>query len=171
MRKRHLWWILFVILASSCRWSPNWSLETHEQQVSSGDGVYAFDSTTILQSLAQGKKNLFTPQSATQEPSKSDLPPVQWSQTDFYRVAQAFHELVWQESMEGWKLRDIFFRLKCEYAPSGPQFVNFAIFKTTRTRQVDSRLERNYLYSAHRGHCKHNSRPLRVEASKLVRYG
>ncbi len=143
MRKRHFGWILLVMLASSCRWSPDWSLETHEQQISEGNGVYAFDSQMILQSLAQGKTNVFTLQSATPESPRADLPLVQWGQADFYRVAQAFHEFVWQEPMESWKLKGIFFRLRCEYAPLGPQFVSFTIFKTTRIRQVDSRLERN----------------------------
>ena len=143
MRKKCIWALLAVLLVSLACESQDLSLEIKEQQISRGNGVYAFNSQTILQSLAQGKMNVFALQSATPESSQADSPPVRWSQTDFFRVAQAFHESVWQEPMKSWKLNDIFFRLRCEYAPLGPQFVSFKMFKTARIREANSRLERN----------------------------
>jgi hypothetical protein len=144
MWERRIWWVLFVVLMiNGCSWSQDWSLETHEQEISGGEGDYTFDAQTILQSLARGKANVFTLQPAVQEPPKASLPPVQWSQADFYRIAQAFHESVWQEPIESWKLKLLLFKLGCEHAPLGPQFVSFKLFRTTLTRQVSSRLERN----------------------------
>lgn len=144
MRKRRIWWLLLVVFViNGCSWSQNWSLETHEQQLSAGKGIYAFDPQTILQSLARGEVNTFTLRSATQAPPSAELPAVQWSQADFYRITQAFHESVWKEPIESWKLNLLLFKLDCVYAPLGPQFVGFKLFRTTLKGQVSSRLERN----------------------------
>jgi hypothetical protein len=143
MRKQYIWALLVVLLASSACDAQDFSLEIKEQQISGGNGVYAFDSQTVLQSMAQGKMNVFTLQSATPESPQPDLPPVRWSQSDFYRIAQALHESIWREPIEGWKLNQILFRVKCVDAPLGPQFVGFKMFKTARIREANSRLERN----------------------------
>jgi len=143
MQKRYVWWaVLIVVIASLACEAQDFSPEIKEEQISSGEGVYTFDSQTILQSLAQSETSVFTLQLSTPESPRTGLPPVQWSQVDFYRIAQAFHEFAWQEPIESWKLNELFFKLDCEHAPLGPQFMSLDLFKSVHVRQTNSRLWR-----------------------------
>lgn len=136
------WSLLLTALVSLTWVLQDCSLETKEQGISRGRGYYAIEAQTILESLDRGEMDVFAPQLATPETTPADLLPVQWSQADYYRIAQTFHQFVWQDPMESWELYDLFFRLDCEYASLGPQYASFTLFKTVRVRERDSRLER-----------------------------
>lgn len=129
--------IILVATLFGCRF---FSME-NEEQVSSDEGAYAIDSQTILQSLTNGDTQVFTSLTATPDATpQTNLPPVHWSQANYFQIAQAFNEMKWKESLDSWKFNDIFFRLDCDFVSLGPQFASFKIFKTIHTREEDSRL-------------------------------
>jgi hypothetical protein len=118
-------------------------IDTHEAAMSEETGAYSFDAQTVRQSLVAGQGDIFTPlMDFTIAPQWTEAQPVQWRQADFYRVAQAVHQLAWQEPLEDWKIKQVFFRLRCAEAVDGPQFMSFDLFKIVRIRQANSRLER-----------------------------
>jgi hypothetical protein len=143
MLKRNTRWILFVMLVMSLACSAQ-IMQPKETSRSLGKDTYGIDVQTILQSLDRGDTEVFTPQVATQEVI-SEIPPVQWSQKDYFQVAQALHEFVWQEPLDNWRLNRVFFRLSCEDAAFGPQFMALDMFKAAQFDEMDSRIER-YLY-------------------------
>ena len=108
--------------------------------MSESEGYYTIDPDTILEDLAQGKNNVFTPQIATPEVSSltSDT-PVQWTQADYYRIAQALHEFVWSEPIEGWSLEKMLYKLDCSDVSSGPQLAHFKYFQIVHNREEESR--------------------------------
>jgi len=134
-----------VLLTAAC--VDPYVLETKESYLSGEEGSYGFDSQTVLHALAQGNTNIFTPEATTTGLPQPDVPPVQWSQADFYRVAEAFHEFMWQDPMERWHLHRLAFTVECEDAPFGPQSVSLTLFRTLRIRQdrANTRFER-YIY-------------------------
>ncbi|MFL7791835.1 MAG: hypothetical protein AB8I69_06820 [Anaerolineae bacterium] len=140
--RKDIRWILFAVLTGGlgcglygCGEYPGETSLYYKEE------YYAIDAQTLLPALEQGDTNLFALQAATPEPTQRDLPPVQWSQADYYRVAQAFHEFVWQESMDGWELSKMSFRTNCADLSYGPQRAIFTVFRITRSRKQDSRLE------------------------------
>ena len=91
-------------------------------------GTYGFDSQTILSSLKSGNNDVFTQLS----PSRLEGPisqPVHWTQADYYRVANAFMEMRWQEQLSQWNLDGLYFEANCDDAPFGPQLITFFIFR------------------------------------------
>ncbi len=136
--------LALLLLSASCtdKLFPM-GIDTHEAAMSEEMGAYSFDAQTVRQSLAAGQSDIFTqlPEFIV-APQWTEAPPVQWRQDDFYRVAQAVHQLAWQEPLEGWKIKQVFFRLRCAEAADGPQFMSFDLFKIVRIRQANSRLER-----------------------------
>lgn len=66
--------------------------------------------------------------------------PVVWSQSDYFHVAQALHQFVWNESLEGWNLDGITFGMDCKEADYGPQYANLRYYKIIHTREKESRI-------------------------------
>ena len=97
MRKLHLLiglglGIAIVILAILvCLTLTSLVSKQQEERVSSNEGTYSFNSQTILQSLAQGNMNVFALQMATPSPSPTNLSGIQWRQTDYISLANAFN--------------------------------------------------------------------------------
>jgi hypothetical protein len=138
----------------------------NEEQMSSGRGDYSFDAQTVLQSLAQDKKVVFTPHTLTPVPWWTEAPPVQWHQADFYRIAQAFHEVTWQEPIESWQLTTILFGVRCVDAKAGPQNLELRLFKSVPTRQANSRLERTLFLRPQENHISWSGREMYPERSR-----
>lgn len=147
MRTRGIWALLLLLLFGSgcCNMLFPDGIGTKEDQLSSENGNYTFDAQTVLQSLAAGQKDVFTPQVVTPAPWWTAAPPAQWRQADFFRTAQAFSEAIWQEPIESWQLHLIGFRVQCVDAEDGPQAVDIRLFRSVPARQATSRRER-YLY-------------------------
>ena len=137
--------ILLAIILSACRLFSFGTEDTMYWK----ETAYTIDPDTILDSLAQGKKDVFTLQTATPE---AELPPasepVHWSQSDFYRIAQALHEYVWNESVEEWYLPDMEFGMDCQGAFDGPQYGRFVFYKFVHIREQESRIEHD-IYILH----------------------
>jgi hypothetical protein len=151
MKQSRKWFVLItiatVVLSTTitCQlWSSLGNIKVAE--MSNNQGYYAIDTDTILKSIAQGKTDVFFSQNATPEvvaPLSSK--PIQWSQADYFRVAEALSEFVWNEPLEDWNLDNVLFRLDCEDVNSGPQFAAFSYFKIIHTREQESRLVHNLL--------------------------
>jgi hypothetical protein len=91
-------------------------------------GTYGFDSQTILGSLKSGNNDVFIQLS----PSRLDGPilqPVDWTQADYYQVADAFMKTRWKEGLSQWNLDGLYFESNCDDASFGPQFITFFIFR------------------------------------------
>lgn len=120
---------VLVLLAAlvGCIWSP---FETEEEQgYSRGD--YLFDPGSVFQALEQGDRQVFSlPASGFEATPGADGPPVQWTQSDYLRLAEAFHQFKWGETLDNWSLQDIHFRVnQCKQVPLGPQWVSLKLFK------------------------------------------
>jgi hypothetical protein len=93
-----------------------------------GAGSHIFDSQNILTALSQNKTDIFKAQII--KPSETvDLPPVTWTQVDFYRIAKAFNEVVLNEELDQWDIRNISFNLDCDDAMYGPQQMRFTFVR------------------------------------------
>jgi len=117
---------------------------TRENIVSSVDETdYSMDSRTILRSLAEGKTDVFIEQMATPSVTPVKLPPVQWKQADYLKVADAFSKAIFHESLDGWKVKDdIHFSLDCKDVSFGPQYASIMFFKSISSGKDTSRIER-----------------------------
>ena len=91
---------------------------------------------SILQSLAEGEKNVFTPIAAEPEklePSRQEW--IAWHQSDFIQVAEAVHKQVWNESLDNWKIRFELFGALCNHVDEGLWKGSFSFFKENRTQE------------------------------------
>lgn len=98
-------------------------------------GFYKIDPETILGSLDQGKANVFTPFSG--DPNNtgvSDL-PINWTQSNFLKVANALSQVVWHEPLDlkNWNIYDVSFQKVCEKDPSGFDEFEITYYKAVKT--------------------------------------
>lgn len=94
--------------------------------------VYRIDPETILSSINQSKDNTFTPISSDSETNA--LSPLDktysWTEYDFYKIANALHQFVWNESLENWKLYSAHYRrFQCQDNLRGFEAANFVFFQ------------------------------------------
>lgn len=75
---------------------------------------YTFNSSSILDELNDGSRNVFHLSEATPEPDSS-IPSVivRWTQADYLRVAQAVQQLIWQEPEGALELSQATFKMDC----------------------------------------------------------
>lgn len=144
-RKLTCFMLLMLVLSITfaCQ-LPSFLEDTRPVTISSSEGQYEIDSVTILASIDQGNADVFISQIGTPEvmpttPGK----PVQWSQADYYRIAQTLHEFVWGEPIENWNLSEILFRMGCEDANNGPQFAQFQLFRIGHVDEQETRIVRS----------------------------
>ena len=102
-----------------------------------GGESYSINPDTILEDLSQGKMNVFTPQEDQQDEKTREY--VQWTLADYDLIAQALHELVWEEPLDEWKMSLISFNWDCEHIDKGPQVADFRFFKVEKLRERKSR--------------------------------
>jgi hypothetical protein len=118
---------LIVSAGIGCRLS----LE-EEDQTTIRDRTYSFDSTTLLESLAQGNGQA----------------PVQWKQADYLFITGAFYRHVLNETPEDSKLRKMSFGFDCSDISLGIQFGNFQFFRTIQRKDRPSRLVQSIFVDA-----------------------
>lgn len=129
--------IVILVLAVACQLFSFGK----EEEISRKEADYTIDPNTILEALAQGTTDVFTPQVVTPEVETSvQSKPVQWSQSDYFRVAQALHEFVWSESLNEWNLDGMAFGMDCKDADYGPQYADLRYYKIDHTRERESRI-------------------------------
>lgn len=93
---------------------------------------YTFDPDTILNSLAEGDRNVFTRQADDFEPASSGpVDVVKWSQDDYLRIANALQKQFWQTNIENWQLHFMIFDFDCENIDEGPQKGLFRYYTIT----------------------------------------
>ncbi len=101
---------------------------------------YAIDPNTILEELNQGNSDVFILEGdylyENMRLKKSD--PVQWSQDDYYRIAQAANEEAWAERNEDWNLTHILIAGECATIHNGIKDISFRFFRIDGEIRYDS---------------------------------
>lgn len=113
------------------------SIDQRESETTTGIQYFTIEPASILESLSQGKKDVFT--SINSEPrldSASKNEPVAWKQTDYFQIAEALHNLIWGESLETWNLYRMNFTLGCDQVDRGLQYAQFVFFKVINEQQT-----------------------------------
>ncbi len=109
--------------------------------------IYTINSETILTSLDQGKTNVFTsvPLDYDETASRIRAPgSLAWQQKDYMRIANALHQFVWGESLEGWQLIEARFEMdQCQDMTGGLDKGEFYFYR----KQADSYAIHNLLIS------------------------
>jgi hypothetical protein len=114
----------------------------NEERISGDETYYLINPDTILDDIANGKVNIFRQQTVTPQPPLSqDLSTVQWTQKDYLSIAETLHKFVWNESIEDWNLRYVYFAMNCEDVSKGPQFAHFILYKIVENNQQKTRFE------------------------------
>jgi hypothetical protein len=138
MRKQVWKWIAFLALIGTFL-SVTLSCRLYDDRIElEKDGVwryYSIDPDTILESLAQGNTDVFTPLAATPEgelPAPKKL--AQWSQEDFFLVAETIHEQSWGEPSGDQNLYNMLFHVNCADVERGTfsdaEFLSFKVIQT-----------------------------------------
>lgn len=96
---------------------------------------YIIDSTTILDDLDRGNVDVFTLVEGTpQVLSTQSSRLVSWSQDDFFRIAQALHQKVWNLPIGEQTLFSVTFSIDCSNVEQGA--FDAAIFRTFQVIQI-----------------------------------
>jgi len=94
-------------------------------------GEFIINPTTILDTLDHGKTNVFTPALAT--PTEDSILPsgsIQWTQSEYLKVANALSQSVWNESLEDWSVYYLAFNRECQDNPKGFDDLTIIYYKT-----------------------------------------
>jgi hypothetical protein len=111
-----------------------------ERKVYEENIFYAVDPRTILDALEQDNNDVFTLMDNSPYENNEELTDsVQWDEADYFYVAQALHEIVWGESLDGWQLKVLDFDIDCENLGNGPQSAGFIYIKIDQSRDEESR--------------------------------
>ena len=92
---------------------------------------YEIDPYTILANLNQGKQNVFKSIGKDSDRAKN-LPTTNsfsWTQSDYLTVANALHQFVWGETLDGWKIYSMKFYRDCQNEPVGFSSTDITYFK------------------------------------------
>jgi len=143
MRIQFIVFPAFVLAAIfGCRlFSPE-----YENNKTTFEKTYSIDTETTLTSLASGNLDIFTSDNVTPIPfSSTSTSHITWTQSDYFLVAHTLHNFVWNESLDGWKLQSMFFRVHCDDIARGfpSESGGFRFFKVLNTPNENSRLVRD----------------------------
>lgn len=123
---------LLILAISACQ-----SYENQDHKYPSTIGTFAdtgdftINPTTILASLNRGEMSVFTPTLATPSADKLFMPgSIQWTQSDYLKVANALSQVVWKDSLEGWFIYHLAFKNECQDNLSGFDSVDIIYYKT-----------------------------------------
>jgi len=107
--------------------------------------AYSFDTKTILESIARGKDDTFTPLDASSETLEETFQSesADWKQADYLVVADALHKVVWGESLSSWKIHSMIFRLSCSELQQGYLDSQFVFYKILDSDNDKSRIVHN----------------------------
>ncbi|MEW5869218.1 MAG: hypothetical protein AB1894_08090 [Chloroflexota bacterium] len=124
-------------------------LYAYEYPVSETLEYYAIEPDSLLDSLSQGKKDAFVFETTTPYgPSGSRERTVNWGQTEFLAIANAFHEFILQEPVEDWTLHLMQFRVDCDNIYCGFDLGSFEYYKVMRLDGEETRLVHKFTISA-----------------------
>lgn len=117
--------------------------EGKENQTGGLEESFAINSKNILGDLQKGKKDVFTQLPKGILPTSS-IARVEWKQSDFLYIAQALHEHVWNDALDGWKIKYMRFNIKCVDISSSFQRLYITFFKSQESSKGSSRLTRTF---------------------------
>ena len=84
-------------------------------------GLYTFNPETIFASLEQGEADVFTPYFGGPDEIELEYNPINWSQSDYLKIASALSQKVWGESLgsKNWNVESVYFAQSCKDNPKG----------------------------------------------------
>jgi hypothetical protein len=113
--------------------------ELREVQTTIREEEYSFDAASLPEVISNGESNIFKLLTATPAVTPPDSSPIQWTQADYFAVAQAIHKFAWKDSLKDWNLREMAFTLRCSEIKLGPQGARFEFFRNERFEGEDAR--------------------------------
>lgn len=112
-----------------------------EEEISRKEASYLINPHTILESLAMDRTDIFVLQTEHPETKSSTSEKfIQWSQTDYYRIADALHKFAFNEPLDDWKLDGMSFGMDCKDIDYGPQYASFRFYNVVQFRDKESRV-------------------------------
>lgn len=123
--------------------------DRRESVVSSTFEIYSINPATLLGPLETNAPNAFTQLGSGEDFywENQYLPeaysPVQWTQADYVMVTDRFLQQVLNEPLKNWKTHSLGFVTDCNDADAGPQSLTMDLFRSTDTREEESRIELN----------------------------
>jgi hypothetical protein len=117
--------------------------DRREEKTNLFNQLYSIEPESLLGKIEQGKTDVFFPiDEEPPWPPPDQQVPVPWMQEDYLRIANALFELVWNDTLEGWQLNDMYFNLGCTEYDIGFQSGIFTFFKNEEINGNKSRVER-----------------------------
>lgn len=98
-----------IFTMSGCQWL-RWRFALEEEQKTKlSEETYSIHSLSLLEALTQGKRDAFILNTATPEAAVqwSNI-LVSWKQADYYYIAQSFSQFVLNDTLDDWKLKEMF---------------------------------------------------------------
>lgn len=100
-----------------------------ENQKTTQQGFYAIQPETLLSVLANNEDNVFTPVTEQDIDYSTTNPSVNWTQSDYFQIVDAFYKLILNDTLDGWQLNSMGFSLSCSEVDAGLQDGGFEFFK------------------------------------------
>ncbi len=104
---------------------------------------FSINTTTILEDISQGRKDIFIPVENRVPINEIEYFPVNWTQNNYMAIANSVHKFAWNEELNDWKLNSILFYFQCQEAPYGSQSVYLTYFKLIKNDVEEYRLVHN----------------------------
>ncbi len=139
------WFVLFALIAVWSMMMSCYISGESESMESSDFRYYTIDPATLLESLDRGDTDAFKLFTTTAEAMPTPFPytdSVSWSQTDYFRVAQALYQQAWQEPLEAQNIYYMSFRTNCAEIEQGLfSWAKIDSFKVVQTGKEETRIE------------------------------
>jgi hypothetical protein len=105
------------------------------------DSTYSFNSSTIIQQIKLGNKDIFTIQKEQNTlPNKNKDNTQRLTQTDYFLIADSISEHIWNDSIYNWKFEILSFGLACNEILEGPRQAGIKIFNLQNNSGVETRI-------------------------------
>ncbi len=130
-------WVVLLLCTTVFGFSGcNVWFDTNESHSNFESRYFAINSLTILDSLDQGKTDIFTLLESTPQARSSTYEEVSWSQADYLRIAKAIYQQAWQESLEAQDIYSMTFKMDCEEIEQGlfneAEIISFIVLPTDK---------------------------------------
>jgi hypothetical protein len=98
---------------------------------SDNETIYEINPQNILSFLENDEFNVFTLKPSAPENSLPvwENQTFNWNQDDYLRIANALHETVWKEALDGWSLKSATFHGYKREVNSGFEYAHFVFYK------------------------------------------
>jgi hypothetical protein len=104
---------------------------------------YSISLDSILQSIAEGRQDIFVPIDTEPEAFDSSAQEwIIWRQADFLQMAEALYRHIWNEPLDEWRMNFLSFGLPCNGTGKGFWTASFSFFKEIKTVSGISHIER-----------------------------